>query len=242
MARRTNETGPARGARLAAVAMVAGMLAAAAPAAGQQATPTVPAGTPIVLLPVQSVHPTPGGAWPGGVVSEEAAREAIEAELAFAFGEAGAEEWVMPGEVVERARRNPLARVNPRRLAYQGLIAKPDPRAQLYEPLHSQLRVLGAMFGARVVALPLALGYQPGLPVEEDAPARAGDPAAEKAAGDSGASVSAAPGRATLLLAVVDTRRSAVLWHGTIEGDPAAAGSSLALTSLALRAATLLAQ
>ncbi|WP_419167301.1 hypothetical protein [Candidatus Palauibacter sp.] len=44
-----------------------------------------------------------------------------------------------------------------------------------------------------------------------------------------------------LLLAVIDVRRSAVLWHGTIEGRAADAASPAALTTLALRVAGQLA-
>ncbi len=215
-------------------------------AAQEDLAPVVPAGTPVVLLPVQSARPTPGGAWPGGAASEREALATLEAELAFAFGEEDAAEWALPEQVVRRAARNPIAGVDPRRLAYQGLLRKPEPRVQLYEPLHGQLRTLSAMFGARLVVLPLALSYE----VDEgeldggsgaDGPRgaeREGAGAADDVAASAGDGAGVRPaGRATLLLAVVDTRRSAVLWHGTISGDPDEAISPRSLTSLALRMA-----
>ncbi len=48
-------------------------------------------------------------------------------------------------------------------------------------------------------------------------------------------------GRAVLLAAVIDVRRSAVLWHGIIEGDAAEATSRSTLTTLAMRVAGYLA-
>lgn len=229
-----------------ACVLVLGIGAPGLQAQERPAVPVVPAGTPVVLLPVQSVQPTPGGAWPGGATSRQETLERLEAELAFAFQELGAVEWAMPAAVAERSRRNPLAQVNPRRLAYQGLLSKPDPRAQLYEPLHGQLRVVAAMFDARLVVLPLALRYEVAVPVPEDgapppeadgaSPDVDGEPPLDPSVKDDGVD-SSDFGRASLLLAVVDIRRSAVLWHGTIEGDPGEAISSRILTSLALRVA-----
>ena len=47
--------------------------------------------------------------------------------------------------------------------------------------------------------------------------------------------------RAVLKLAVIDVRRSAVLWHGAVAGAAAEAASPSALTTLALRVAAGLA-
>ena len=47
--------------------------------------------------------------------------------------------------------------------------------------------------------------------------------------------------RAVLSLAVIDVRRSAVLWRGTVAGAPAEAASPFTLTTLALRVADQLA-
>lgn len=193
--------------------------------------PRLPGGAPVVLLPVQSAVPSTAA----GVGAATAGRDAVDllnAELVFAFGEeAGARAWSLGPAVEARLARHPTIGVDPRRLAYHGLLRDPG-RRQLPEPLHSQLRQVASLFDARLVVLPLALWYRPAAP---DEPVGAGEPAAR--AHD--ASLTAA--RAVLLLAVIDVRRSAVLWHGTIEGgvhDPASPG---ALTTLALRVADQLA-
>lgn len=181
--------------------------------------PSLPHGVPVVVLPVQSAAPASEGwaAVVGGAGSARAALDRLDAELAFAFGEeAGARHWSAGPAVEARVARNPTIAVDPRRLAYQGLLRDPGPRRQLHEPLHGQLRQVASLFDARLVVLPLAMGY-----------GRA-DPAA-------------VAGRAELLLAVIDVRRSAVLWHGRIVGGIADAASPHALTMLALQVADQLA-
>lgn len=193
--------------------------------------PVVPAGLPVVVMPVQSARPTPGGAWPGGAPSMEATLEALGAELAFAFGEErGAEGWIMPEEVAQRVKRNPVVRVDPTHLSYHGLLRAPKEREQLYEPLHGQLRKLAALFGSRLVLLPLSVWYEP-----EPVPERGDPPAAGTR--ESELAPSGDRGRAVLLMALVDVRRAAVLWHGTLEGAPGEATSPALLATLAQRVA-----
>ena len=168
--------------------------------------PAVPAGVPVVVLPVQSALPEPGGTWVGGAESAQHTIDLLNAEIEFAFGEeTGASDWALAPAVEARLARNPTIGVDPSRLAYRGLLSAPDPGAQLYEPLHTQLRQVAALFGARLVLLPLSVSYR--------------------------------ESRAVLQLAVIDVRRSAVLWHGAIEGADAEAASPFALTTLALRLA-----
>ncbi len=194
-----------------------------------QRIPTIPAGVPAVVLPLQSARPTAGGAWPGGGANERSAIDQFDAELAFALGEEeGARSWALPGDVEDRLARNPMIRVDAARLAYHGLLRAPEDRAQIYEPLHSQLRQIAALFDARIVILPLAMWYEP--PTEE---ARAAAAAAGRA--------EPLEGRAVVLTAIIDIRRSAVLWHGLIWGSEAEAPAREALTTLALRAAAQLA-
>ena len=213
--------------------VVFGALIAVCPASGiaQEETlrvPTIPAGVPAVLLPVQDTRPTAGGAWLAGSVSDRDAVELLDAELAFAFGEErGADSWALPDDVRERLARNPMIKIDPSRLAFHGLLAPPEPHQQIYEPLHTQLRQIAALFDARIVVLPLVAYYQP--PGEDE----------RRAAERAGAEIPL--GRAVLLTAVIDIRRSAVLWHGAIQGDRAEAVSRSALTTLALAAARWLA-
>lgn len=237
----------ARPALLALVAAWVGLADLPDPLSAQdweERVPIVPTGVTLVVMPVQSARPTPGGAWPGGAPSMEATLEALGAELAFAFGEErGAERWVMPDEVVDRTRRNPVVDVDPARLSYHGLLRKPKAREQLYEPLHGQLRKLAALFGSRLVLLPLAVWYEAEPPPEGDG-AAASDAAgaADEPPVEPGASgVASARGRAVLLMALVDVRRSAVLWHGTMEGGLAEPASPALLATLAQRVARQLA-
>ena len=215
-------------------AMFAGLagLLLAMPMIAQEARPipTIPAGVPAVLLPVQSTRPTAGGAWLGGSPTDRETLGLLGAELAFAFGEEeGAASWVMPDQVTARLERNPMIRVSPERLSYHGLLREPEPNAQIYEPLHSQLRQVAALFNARIVVLPLSVWYEP--------------PSAEErqAAQVSGGEDSQVWGRAVMLTAIIDVRRSAVLWHGLIEGDRGEPTSRMLLTSLALKTARYLA-
>lgn len=225
-----------RSVRLGAAAAAAlPILILPASAAGQpkDAVPRFPAGVPVVVLPVQAALPTPGGAWPAGLPAEEEVLAALDAELTFALGERReAARWAAPEQVVRRAGRNPLLGVDPRRVAYQGLL---EPiKGQLYEPLHGQLRALAALFDARFVVLPMAVGEGVAPPPDGTVGA-----CGETGSGEPAEDGEPCPRRrhATLLLAVVDVRRSQVLWHGEIVGDPAPAGSPGVLASLAQRVA-----
>lgn len=215
---------------VAATAAVTALVAAGGTVAQEtERVPTIPAGVPAVVLPLQSVRPTAGGAWLGGAVTERAAIDQLDAEMEFALGEEeGARSWALPDDVEARLARNPMIRIDPARLAYHGLLREPEKQAQIYEPLHGQLRQIAALFDARVVILPLAAWYQP--PTEEERLAAAEAGLAEPI-----------EGRAVMLTAIIDIRRSAVLWHGVIEGDPAGPWDRGVLTTLALRAAARLA-
>jgi len=208
------------------------MLAAGSGGLGAQEpepVPTIPAGVPAVVMPLQSIRPTAGGAWLGGADTERAAIDQLDAEIACALGEEeGAASWALPGDVEARLARNPMLRIDPARLAYHGLLREPEDHAQIYEPLHGQLRQVAALFDARVVIIPLAAWYQP--PTEE-----------ERLAATEAGRTEPLLGRAVMLTAIIDIRRSAVLWHGLIEGDEAEPRARDALTTLALRAAARLA-
>jgi hypothetical protein len=216
---------------IAAILMTAASLVQTTPADAQdERVPTIPAGVPAVFLPVQATRPTAGGAWLGGMGTDRDVRDLLGAELAFAFGEEeGAESWAMPDDITARLERNPMIKVDPRRLAYHGLLNEPERNAQIYEPLHTQLRQLAALFDARIVVLPLLVWYMPPSPEEREAVAARGEEGEQ------------AWGRAAMLTAVIDIRRSAVLWHGYIEGAPGEPTSRMLLTSLALEAARQLA-
>ncbi len=190
--------------------------------------PRFPFGTPVVFVPVQSVEPLPGGGWPGGAAGEEDALRAMDAELQFALGESrGAEDWALPTDVVRRVERNPMIRTDPSRMAYQGLLEKPDKRKQIYEPLHGELRSISALFDTRYVVLPISLF------VEADPPGP-DDPQPDSSADLNGPDASY---RAHLLLAMIDIRSSTIVWWGEIAGEAGNADSPALTASLAERVA-----
>jgi len=201
--------------------------------------PQFPAGVPVVVFPVQSAAPLIDGSWPGDQLSLDKTLETIDAELAFAFGETrGGDYWVAPPDVVAQAARNPLIGVDPERLAYQGLLSKPMPEEQLYEPLHGQLRRIAALFDARFIVVPLRLGFEP-LASTEDAVEEAAEVDGEVADADKRANEEEPAGQAVLLVAMIDIRRSAVMWHGHIKGETASVHSPALLATLASRVAFL---
>lgn len=192
----------------------------AAQEAGAGRAPTLPGGSAVVVFPVQSAVASADGGWVGGARGERDAVGRLDAELVFAFGEeAGARGWSLGAAVAERAARHPTLGVDPRRLAYHDLLRDPGTR-QLREPLHTQLRRVASLFDARLVVVPLVVSARPAAPPPSGAPA---------------------VDRAVLRLAIIDVRRSAVLWHGEIAGGLHAPAAPGALTTLALRVADQLA-
>ena len=206
---------------LLAIAVLGAIALAAAPASAQDRAPRLPHGTPAIVLPVQSATPSPGGAWPGGESSELDAIRAMDAELAFAFADRrAAASWAFADDLRRRVERNPMLEVDPDMVAYRGLVGDPDRKKQLYEPLHGELRALAALFGTRFVVLPLVLRTVPDEgEVGETLPADC--PESERRE------------RPELLVALIDIRRSAVLWHGAIEGAAACSGTNGQLAGLA---------
>jgi hypothetical protein len=177
---------------------------------------------------VQSVEPLPDGGWPGASDGEEEALRAMDAELQFALeGSRGAEDWALPADVVRRVDRNPMLRMDPSRLAYQGLLEKPDKRKQIYEPLHGELRGISALFDTRYVVLPISLF------VEADPPGP-DDPVADSPADLISPDVNY---RAHLLLAMIDIRMSSIVWWGERVEEPGPADSPALTASLAERVA-----
>ena len=210
-------------------ALAALFMVGTSPASAQDARVGFPFGTTVVVLPVQATEPLPGGAWPALSSTAEEALRAMDAELEFALADRrGAENWALPSAIRRRVERNPILDVNPDRLAYQGLLKRPDARDQLYEPLHGELRTLAALFGTRYLMLPLLLQVEAVLPEES--------PIVLECPG------SVTGQRAVLLVAFIDIRRSAVIWHGSIRGTPVCPESGAMLAGLATVIAREIAQ
>ncbi len=216
------------GATAGAVALVAVAAAGAVPvgASAQDRMPSLAVGVPVTVLPLQGARPVPSGAWPGGSTSLQGLVDAFDAEVDFALSEhRSTGEWTGPGTVVKRVRRNPLLKVDPERLAYEGLDGSEDQKFKgvIYEPLHSQLRSLSALLDTRVVALPLRLIYVPA-----DSLGAAGEVPSDS-------SDRAPLGHAALRVALIDTRAGEVLWRGWIPGPPSRAEAPGLLAGLAGR-------
>jgi len=195
--------------------------------------PRFPNGTTVILVPVQSTLPLEDGSWPGMARTEEEALRAMDAELEFAFGERrSAEDWVLPSDLRRTMERNPSLDIKPDRMAYSPLLVPLEDRKYIPEPLHSELRTLAALYDTRYLLVPVRLSVE----TESTDEARSGSEVAY-----SGGDAMAPASRAYLLAAMVDIRRSDVLWLGEFTGDPGTPDSGSLLATLANRMAELLA-
>jgi len=195
--------------------------------------PHFPNGTTVILVPVQSTLPLEDGSWPGMARTEEEALRAMDAELEFAFGERrSAEDWVLPSDLRRTMERNPSLDIKPDRMAYSPLLVPLEDRKYIPEPLHSELRTLAALYDTRYLLVPVRLSVE----TESTDEARSGSEVAY-----SGGDAMAPASRAYLLAAMVDIRRSDVLWLGEFTGDPGTPDSGSLLATLANRMAELLA-
>lgn len=219
------------------VAACAALLTLAVPGqalAQDEVIPRFPNGTTVVLVPVQSTLPSVDGSWPGMARTEEDALRQMDAEIEFAFGEKrSAEDWVLPSELRRKMERNPTLDITPDRMAYTPLLVPIDDRKYLPEPLHTQLRTLAALYDTRYMVVPVRLTVE----VEPTDEARSGSEVAY-----SGGDAVAPASRAYLLTALVDIRRSDVLWLGEFSGDPGAPDSGSLLATLANNMAEQLAE
>ena len=97
------------------------------------------------------------------------------------------------------------------------------------------LRRVAALFDARFVVVPLRLGFEPLSAAAETADGDEASADTMQAASEDGEQA----GKAVLLVAMIDIRRSAVMWHGHIKGEPAGVHSPALLATLADRVAYL---
>lgn len=224
---------PGRAGRIVALAGCLVLVAVLIPgpdAGAQERIPRLQPGMPIALLPVQSVRPLPGGGWPGGADSRSEAMEALNAELNFAVQESGRlDAWESPGEVVRALRRNPMLKVEPRRLAWRVPLRPGE--GVISEPLRGQLRSISAITNTRLAILPLTTWYE-----TPDTTDRSENEHADEAPPEG----ATARGWATVEVVVVDTRAGAVLWRGRIRGAMAPPDSPAALATLASRLVAVL--
>ena len=223
---------------LSAAALSLALVGPATMAAQDAYMPHFPNGTTVVLVPVQSTLPLEDGSWPGMAHTEDDALRAMDAELEFAFGERrSAEDWVLPSDLRRTMERNPFLDIKPDRMAYSPLLVPIEDRKYIPEPLHSELRTLAALYDTRYVVVPVRLTVE-SEPVEAEPvdEARSGEDVAH-----AGGDVVEPALRAHLLTAMIDIRRSDVLWLGEFTGEAGASDSGSLLATLANRVAEQLA-
>lgn len=218
--------GHRRPSRFAAGALAAALVLVTGPAAAaQERRPAVGHGVPLLVVPVQAVSPSPAGMLPGGPGSASDARSRATAELDFALRESeGTESWVGPGEITERAGKNPLLKADPERLPVTGLDRVEVGKGRVPDPLHGQIRGLTSLTEARLVLIPTRLSYR----VAPDSGA-----AGASGEGDDEGERIPPPGRAVIHATLLDARAGRVLWRGEVHGAAAPAESSAAVATAA---------
>jgi hypothetical protein len=141
---------------------------------------------------------------------------------------------------VRSVRRNPGFAVDPHDLSADWLRPPLEkPPEQLPEPFASQLRSLVALQeGAQYVLYPVEVRFEP-----VDVEAQSSSPSASGSAGaDGGATGSRTEGRAVLRIALLDARRSKVVWMADVVSDPYPSFSPALAASVAEHLADLIAK
>ena len=199
------------------------VLAVAACGGGSPETPPPPAPVPlaslagqrVILLPAPSVDLSRDSA-PAGTpaIDRTATLAALDSAIERALTARGRTvTWVTVSQVARTSRRNASMAPDPYALSWESLRRPVRMEGSLVEPLASQLRSLTALNDARLVLYPVELRL-------------------ERTGGT---------GRASLRVALIDTRRSQVLWTGDVRGESADGSMGPLLASVASGLADLFA-
>jgi hypothetical protein len=169
--------------------------------------------------------------WAGQITDPADYLADVDAEIAFALSERGvAKRWVSAEAITRAAKRNPGFAPDPHDLAAQWL--RPPSRKnpdRLPEPFGSQVRTLIALEeDAQYLLLPVEIRFEP-----------AGKKAGAQAAGDGMAG--GGGGRAVLRVALLDARRSRIVWMADVASDPSSSFSPALAASVAEHLADLIA-
>ena len=147
-------------------------------------------GQTVLVLPVQYVSRAPAG-WIGGASTAQAAARQADSEIAFALREQGGRaHWIMPEEQVEALQRRPSIEVDPYMLSADEARREGRKLKDVRDPLYGEIRLLAALFDARLALWPMEVYAAPG----EDA----------------------GSGRLTIRTFLLDARSGDVLWYGEI--------------------------
>src|SRR5687768_15911476 len=199
------------------------VLAVAACGGGSPETAPAPAAQPlaslagqrVILLPAPSLDLTRDTAPTGSADLDRAATlAALDSAIERALLQrAGTVSWVTVEQVARTSRRNASMAPNPYALSSESLRRPMRLEGSLIEPLASQLRSLSALNDARLNLYPVELRM-------------------ERTVG---------MGRATLRVALLDSRLSRVMWIGDVRGESADASITPLLASVAGKLADLFA-
>ena len=189
---------------------------------------------PVLVLPARFVGGDGSLGWDAQLGDPEAYLGDLDAEIAFALAQRGIDkQWILPEAIVRSVRRNPGFATNPHELSADWLrppLKKPP--EQFPEPFASQLRALVALQeGAQYVLYPVEVHFQP-VQVE-------GGEAEEPGAPAGGAPEQ---GRAVLRIALLDARRSKIVWMADVVSDPYPSFSPALAASVAEHLADLIAK
>lgn len=171
----------------------------------------------VLVLPTHALRRPDTLGWSAQISDPRAYLGEVDAEIAFALADRGMKSrWVFPEALAAAAKRNPSFATDPYDIAAHWL--RPPLRKQpeqFPEPFGSQLRTLVALQeNAQYVLLPVELRFEP-----------AGEGA----------------GRAVLNVALLDARRSQIVWMGDVASDPAPSFSPALAASAAEHLADLIA-
>lgn len=169
----------------------------------------------MVVLPLQTVEGGAGAEWRGGRAAD-ALRAVADSALETALGGRGlAAQWIFPPALQRAARRNPTYVTDPYLVRASDVVARALRRRDepIGDPFASQLRVLTGVSDARYALVPLELRLQP--------------PTAGGVA------------RASLTLAIIDSRGAQLVWTGSVAADGASAEVAPLVESIAQRVGDL---
>lgn len=195
---------------------------------------------PVLVLPTRFLGSDGSLGWAAQLDDADSYLGDVDAEIAFAFKQRGIDkQWVLPPAIVRSVRRNPGFATDPHELSSNWLrppLRKPP--EQFPEPFASQVRSLIALQeGAQYVLYPVEVRFEPvGAGGEAES-----DPDGGAAGSAGGASGARTEGRAVLRVALLDARRSKIVWMADVVSDPYPSFSPALAASVAEHLADLIA-
>ena len=196
---------------------------------------------PVLVLPTRFLGGDGSLGWGAQVGDPNSYLGDLDAEIAFALKQRGIDkQWILPPAIVRSVRRNPGFATDPHDLTADWLrppLKKPP--EQFPEPFASQVRSLVALQeGAQYVLYPVEVRFEP-VEVEGQAKPHSGNGSSGPEGGAAGARME---GRAVLRIALLDARRSKIVWMADVVSDPYPSFSPALAASVAEHLADLIAK